>query len=585
MNALSTSARLALAAALFGIAPLGAADEAPRVARKLPVREVTVFKDGHAFVLHEGVVPADAEGDVVLDDLPAPVLGTFWPFATGGPAKLRAVVAGRRRVAVERTAMRLDQLIEANVGAAATFTEVSGHRYSGTILSVPTRGPGEVVASVDPGSPERPRERGSVVLIKTIEGTKVVSLDRIQDVTFADAAKGKIVEEEYRNLLTLRLDWPSGSDRKEAAVGMMYLQKGLRWIPSYRVTLDGRGKARVELEATLLDELADLDDVTVHLVIGVPTFDFKETLDPIALQNTLAQLSPYFQSGGRFSNALSNAIMSQAARMGEVRQPSGDGAADGDSGAAAIGAGKEEDLFIFTVEHVTLKKGERLVMPVTQFTLDYEDVYVLDVPLAPPGELRPQWNDRRQAELARLLSAPKVTHVARLVNSSAFPLTTAPALIVSGKRLLGQGTMTYTSVGGKTDLPITAAVDVKLERTDRETGRVPNAINWNGYGYTRIDLSGTLEITNYKDSPVRIEATRSVLGTVDSADHDGLVEGLNTLEDRCQLFGDRFPEWWSWIGWPDYWFQLNGVGRITWKATVEPGRSLELHYSWHRFWR
>jgi hypothetical protein len=44
---------------------------------KMPVKEITVFKDGHAFVLHEGPLPTDGAGNVVLDYLPAPVLGTF----------------------------------------------------------------------------------------------------------------------------------------------------------------------------------------------------------------------------------------------------------------------------------------------------------------------------------------------------------------------------------------------------------------------------------------------------------------------------------------------------------------------------
>ena len=36
----------------------------------MPVKEVTVFKDGHAFVLHEGRMTTDASGNVVLDNLP-----------------------------------------------------------------------------------------------------------------------------------------------------------------------------------------------------------------------------------------------------------------------------------------------------------------------------------------------------------------------------------------------------------------------------------------------------------------------------------------------------------------------------------
>ena len=63
---------------------------------KMPVKEVTVFKDGHAFVLHEGKMPTDAAGNVVMDYLPAPVLGTFWPYSAEKSAKL---TGGRRRPA------------------------------------------------------------------------------------------------------------------------------------------------------------------------------------------------------------------------------------------------------------------------------------------------------------------------------------------------------------------------------------------------------------------------------------------------------------------------------------------------------
>jgi len=41
------------------------------------VKEVTVFKDGHAFVLHSGKMPTEGAGNVVMDYLPTPVMGAF----------------------------------------------------------------------------------------------------------------------------------------------------------------------------------------------------------------------------------------------------------------------------------------------------------------------------------------------------------------------------------------------------------------------------------------------------------------------------------------------------------------------------
>src|ERR1043166_5157587 len=67
---------------------------------KMPVKEITVFKDGHAFVLHEGKMPTDARGDVQMDYLPTPVIGTFWPYSSDKNIKLTAVTASPRKVLV-----------------------------------------------------------------------------------------------------------------------------------------------------------------------------------------------------------------------------------------------------------------------------------------------------------------------------------------------------------------------------------------------------------------------------------------------------------------------------------------------------
>jgi hypothetical protein len=92
---------------------------------KMPVREITVFKDGHAFLLHQGKMPTEGSGNVLMDYLPAPVLGTFWPFSADKNVRLTCVVASQRKVLVERTALALRELIEGNIGAEVIVTEIS----------------------------------------------------------------------------------------------------------------------------------------------------------------------------------------------------------------------------------------------------------------------------------------------------------------------------------------------------------------------------------------------------------------------------------------------------------------------------
>ena len=564
---------------------------------KMPVKEVTVFKDGHAFVLHEGSMPTDGAGNVVMDYLPAPVLGTFWAYTANADdknVKLSAVVAGQRRVLVERTALRLAEMLNANIGADVLITEKpgsadkAGATYAATIVGIPRRSSAELEATMPTHSGERLPVPGELILLKTAEGTRVITLDRIQDVTFKSAPNPKVGEEEFRNLLTLKLDWANRSFARQADVGLVYLQRGLRWIPSYRVTLDGRGNASVKLQAVLINELTDLEDVTANLVVGVPSFAFKETLDPMALQREAAQLSGYFQQAGDRTQQLSNALMTQTARMsesaaGRFSEPPRPAATD--LGPDVGDTTRNEDLFLFTVRHVSLKKGQRMTLPVAEYTMKYKDIYALELPFAPPADVRMNLNNEQQAEVARLLATPKAAHRIRLTNTGGAPLTTAPALLIKGDRVLAQAMMTYTPAGASVDIEITKAIDLQVAKSEQEIGRTPNALRWNSDWYAKVELKGTLKLTNYRKESSEVEVTRYVLGTVTSADNRGQIQKLNVLEnDRYVPLGE-YPSWWRGYSWPSWWHQLNGIGRITWRVTLEPDKSVDLTYAWHYLWR
>jgi len=266
---------------------------------------VTVFKDGHAFVLHEGSVPVTQTGEVVLDSLPTPVVGTFWPYANDKNATLSSVVASRRVISEEREALDLRALLEANLGARVHVRETSGQEYSGTVVGLPERPADNDEIPAETNSSTPVTRKGNVILIRTDKGTRVVNIEKIADVTFEQSPALTLKEKRFRNTLTLNLNWKNGKPTERVNAGMVYLQKGVRWIPSYRLTLDGNGNAAVELEATLVNELTDLENVTIHLVVGVPSFKFRDTLDPISLRRTVAQLSQHFQPDTQTAYAFS----------------------------------------------------------------------------------------------------------------------------------------------------------------------------------------------------------------------------------------------------------------------------------------
>lgn len=155
-------------------------------------------------------MPVDEAGDVVMDYLPRPLIGAFWPFSADKSAKLVTVTASQHKVLVERTALSLKELIEANVGATVLVTEAPGSTnavYEATILDVPAQS-GDELESLDvPYSGGKLSQKGSVALLRTASGIKVVNLDRIQDISFTGSYKKNLPREEFRNMLTLKLDW------------------------------------------------------------------------------------------------------------------------------------------------------------------------------------------------------------------------------------------------------------------------------------------------------------------------------------------------------------------------------------------
>jgi hypothetical protein len=539
----------------------------------LPVREVTVFKDGHAFVLREGAATADQGGRVVLDGLPAPVLGTFWPYASGS-ARLVSATAAKERVSRDRTALDLREWLLANAGSLVRIVDRDGRTIEGELIGIPERSAAELERDDPAGTPRLP-ERGSIVLVRSHPSIVSLPLDRIRDVTASDG-KRTFTEETLRDRLTLRLEREAGGPAVGAAtVGLVYVQRGLRWIPSYKVEIDGAGGAKAKLSATLVNDLIDLDDATVHLVIGVPRFEFAGMVDPIALQETAAEagtrVAPAQQS--RFSNFLSNAIMTQTAAIAE---------APSEPAPEVVGGEANEDLFVFTVRHVTLRRGERMVLPVTELALAYKDVYVLDVAPTPPVDARLDLQGERMAELAKLLAAPKCKHVLRLSNDAAVPLTTAPALVLRQGRVLAQGLVTYTPAGTESDLDINTAIDVLVEVDERETKRQPNAMQHDGTSYSRVDLAGTIELRSRKPQAIDVEVTRRVLGLGDDAGSTGELVQLGLAETFGGAPRPPFSGYWSWPWW---WWQWNGVARFRWKLRLEPGQQVELPATWHYFWR
>ena len=306
------------------------------------------------------------------NELPRPVLGTFWAFEEESGAELRSVRGSRSEVDLERRPETIAELIEASVGRKIIWRISEDESREATIAGLLVSEP---VAAQDPppgshfNNLGRPynipvnKPASKAVLLRFDDGSTLVQpIEHLREVTFVEAPDLEVMisDRVEAERLTVDLEWDGVPD-PTADVGVMYVQRGLRWIPGYRVTMLNHGRARIELQATLINELDDLDDVRCNLVIGMPRFEFEHTMDPIALSQVIASLGPYFQTASQTGAAFSNALMSQTARMGDTVAGA---AGPGQPAVEVSGSERAEDLYVFGIDHVTLRRGERMVIPI-----------------------------------------------------------------------------------------------------------------------------------------------------------------------------------------------------------------------------
>ena len=560
----------------------------------LPITEVTAFKDGHALVLRDGAVALNADGDAVLSELPRPILGAFWADSGDARARLASVVSERIDEQEVAAATSVPDLLGVNIGARIAFLDVRNELREGVLLEIVEREPEKAEPPQRPAgwndwqwqqhlrNTQPPGAKSRIALIETETGIASIPVEQVRDVRFLDGTPNTSMRvERQRERMTLDLEWDADAP-DEGAVRLMYVQKGLRWIPSYRVTVLDDEHVRLELQATIVNELADLDDVTMNFAVGVPSFAFESSIDPMGLQDALAELGAHFRASSGTGSMFSNAIRSQSAI---VAYDSNGSSAQAPASPALTGSERAEDLFVYTVERLSLRKGARMVVPLVSYEVCYESLYRLELPARPPFDGSSSIPHERRTAIERALTSPIPTHVLRILNDNpdAYPITTAPALVIKDGRTLAQGLLTYAAPGGTSDLDVGKGVAIAVEAREIEQDRELKALRWNNSDYARASVEFSAALTNRKPTPVRMEIVKIAFGESPEGGQDAGVEVLSPYDPL--ISGEREWSWWRGYAWPWWWSRFNSAARIRWDVTIDAGERVELDARWGYYWR
>ncbi|HUK86655.1 MAG TPA: DUF4139 domain-containing protein [Terriglobales bacterium] len=499
---------------------------------------VAAFKNGLAFVIKRGTARLQS-GEGRIGFAPAATLGTLWVAPAGEGVSLDELVAYRYERPKSRTAQSVQELFALNVGKTVTV-EYSNKEITGEILPLPEEKPEPGAAEA--GAVAVPRPAG-LLLLKVEGKTVALNASYVNILSFAGEPNTQVTASASLKALRFKLKGAGES----ADLTMGYLEKGLGWTPSYMISLKDETTAQITLQAVVVNDAEDVAGADLFFVVGVPNFRYADVPSPMALQQSLAEMIGMLSVNGRGSGGpMSNAVMAQRTSADTEYGAVGDFSA---TVGELVGA-PEEDLFLYSKPGVTLAKGERATYNVFTAPVAIEHIYEWEV--AASQQLDRYGNPTQQTPDT---TENNVWHSLRLTNSSKFPWTSAPALVISGTKPISQDTLLYTPKGAKTNLKLTVATDVRANRQELEVARQPRVLRWNGADYDAVTVEGTLKVRNYKSKAISLHITKTVPGEVLSASDEGKSEKLAEAIRSA-----------------------NPTTRLTWEVTVKPGEEKVITY-------
>lgn len=495
------------------------------------VKRVAVFKNGYAFTYREGEAQT-SDGWAYTTNLPVGVLGTVWGYSTSPNVKVMSLVASESEKRETERVVDINELLLANEGSRIRFVDYnnSTKTYEGTYEIFSRNRNFSFVRT----SENQYQQQEIVISLKTETGVMLFPANSLRNIEFFGQPKMEKPKVSKENRLSVKVE--GAKDGEKINLGVAALERGIRWIPSYRVEFKGTPvkEAKLELEAVMINELTDLTNSEVYFVVGVPHFLFQETMSPLSMNTAFAGVSSYFGAGagrGR-RDAYSNAIMTQSYQA--------DGADDSRSREVSPTSSEEEkantfsaeQLFLYQANQVNLKKGQRASYRLFSLTVPASEVFEWTLNDSPETQRRylDYANSSNSVPLMQDLSS-KVWYALKLKNQTGMPWTTAPALSFREWKPLGQDMLSFTPVGGENILRVTPATEVIGTHVLEEKGREQKTLRYGGgdYNFDLVTVEGKIKLKNIKKEPVEIVLTRNFVGEAVSAAENGKIsrEGLN----------------------------------------------------------
>lgn len=491
------------------------------------IEQASMFKNGLAVVTRTMDVPKS--GEYWLETIPQASLGTLW-FATTAGVKLKEVVATYRSQDTTYDVQTIDQLLMQNVGTRVRLGLKNGDAVTGNQVVGTIKVANPSMVMLDDGKQLLAIPRGTITSVAAVSGS----------------LKLKVKTTGTNRALRFRVE-----ATKPGAIGMISLENGLTWAPSYAIDITDPRTLKLSAKSTIINDLEDLKNIEARFVTGFPNLPYAFIPDPLTnapsvqqFVNTISAVGGPGGGGGFGGGGGGFGGQMAANRAGEMR----DFAAAMDP--SVLAGLQSEDLFFYRQPNVTLKRGDRAYYMLFEAKADYSHLYTLNLDDAVQNDV-----SYRGVEPT---TPPEVWHSLKFKNTAGQPLTTAAATIMKDGEILGQDMMKYTGRGAETEVRITKALDIRAEASEEELERQRQVLQLpNRPYYDLVSLKGTIVIVNGKGEKVDVKVTKEVTGEVTGGDN---APQVTKIAKRLSAINPR--------------------ARLVWNLSLEPGQTMTLTYSY-----
>ncbi|NLW56012.1 MAG: DUF4139 domain-containing protein [Firmicutes bacterium] len=435
------------------------------------VKEAVIYPNNLAFLVREGEANL-VNGECVVDFLPPAIQGSLSVFTPTPGLILEQVITLQEPVVVEEPVHKLAQVFQLNIGKPVQLL-ADGQVVSGILKGFIE--PAYLVLTVN-------NENGATT-------DEVYALDLITSYRFLEPVTLTQQQTEYTGKIKALFKGPAAQG--SYPVGISYLQSGLSWSPEYIINLQAENYGEVSFSGVVRNDTDDLVATTLYLAANGPRF--PRVLSPLVI---FTPEQPAMYARGELS------VMGVKARDSLEFSP-------------GIELDDVASLMMYKKSEITLKKGERTLLPLFRGAVKTEPLYRLAL---------------SRSLYAKEVAKEPVWKVYRVYNDSTIPWIEGNVMLMMLNRPLGVGTLPYIAPGRSGEIRVMTDQEIKAEVKEIEFERVQSALVFQETEYSFVRINGEIELENTKNEAVMLKVTHLLPGEVSAVGEGGKAVKKATLQ-------------------------------------------------------